>query len=61
MKTYEINGTVVFAPSAVCAIRQCLDCDEIQYIDTDSYGRFTQYAVDDELVTVFNLNPPIVA
>lgn len=56
MATFEIDGKVVFAPSAIAAIRQVVqDADEIMYLTADADGRYSQYCVDDELVTVFNL------
>ena len=57
MKTYEINGVIVFALSAVQAIRQTVeDADEVFYLSADPAGRYSQYCVDDELVTVHNLD-----
>lgn len=56
MATFEINGTVVFANSAIIAIRLAVpDADEIMYLTADAEGRYSQYAVNDELVTVYNL------
>ncbi len=56
MQTYKINSTVVFATSPISAIRQAVqDADDIRYLTADVDGRYSQYAVDDELVTVYNL------
>lgn len=56
MATFEIDGKVVFAPSAIVAIRQVVaDVEEIAYLTADADGRYSQYCVDDELVTVYNL------
>lgn len=56
MRTYEIDGIVVFADTALQAIRQAVqDADEIAYLTADPDGRYSQYCVDDELITVFNL------
>ena len=56
MRTYEISGIVVFADSALQAIRQAVeDADEISYLTCDPEGRYSQYCVDDELVTVYTL------
>lgn len=56
MRTFEIDGIVVFAETALQAIRQAVeDADEISYLTADPEGRYSQYCVDDELVTVFNL------
>ena len=56
MATFEIDGKVVFAASPIAAIRQAVqDADEIMYLTADADGRYSQYCVDDELVTVYNL------
>ena len=56
MRTFEIEGDIVFADSALQAIRQAVeDADEISYLTCDPDGRYSQYCVDDELITVFNL------
>ncbi len=56
MRIYEISGIVVFADSAIQAIRQAVeDADEIWNLTCDPEGKYSQYCVDDELVTVFNL------
>ena len=56
MRTFEIEGIVFFADTALQAIRQAVeDADEISYLTADPEGRYSQYCVDDELVTVFNL------
>ena len=56
MRTFEIEGVIVFADSALQAIRQAVeDADEISYLTCDPDGRYSQYCVDDELITVFNL------
>ena len=56
MRTYEISGIVVFADSAIQAIRQAVeDADEISYLTADPEGKYSQYCVNDELITVFNL------
>ena len=56
MATFEIDGKVVFAVSAIAAIRQVVaDVEEIAYLTTDADGRYSQYCVNDELVTVYTL------
>lgn len=56
MRTFEIDGIVVFADTALQAVRQAVeDADEISYLTADPEGRYSQYCVDDALVTVFNL------
>ena len=56
MRTFEIEGVVVFADSAIQAIRQAVeDADEISYLTADPEGRYSQYCVDDELITVYTL------
>ena len=56
MATFEIDGKVVFATSPIAAIRQAVqDADDIRYLTADADGRYSQYCVDDELVTVYNL------
>jgi len=56
MRTFEIDGIVVFADTALQAIRQAVeDADEISYLTADPEGRYSQYCVNDELVTVYTL------
>ncbi len=56
MTTFEIDGKVVFAVSAIAAIRQVVqDADEIFHLTDAHDGRYSQYCVDDELVTVYTL------
>ena len=56
MRTFEIDGIVVFADTALQAIRQAVeDADEISYLTADPEGRYSQYCVDDEPVTVYTL------
>lgn len=56
MRTFEIDGIIVFANSAILAIHIAVpDADDIRYLTTDADGRYSQYAVNDELVTVYNL------